>query len=29
MNYDGLLDIVIWGSINGQSCLLPYIHTNS
>lgn len=26
MDLNGLLDIVIWGSVNNQSCILPYNH---
>jgi hypothetical protein len=29
MNIDGLLDIVVWGTINNQNCLLPYLHINN
>ncbi len=26
IDLNGLLDIVIWGTINNQSCLQPFIH---
>lgn len=24
MDMDGMLDILIWGSVNGMNCLLPF-----